>query len=135
MTSPSPASERAWALVETEKRRDRVIRRVSIAAWAVTFVILLLFAVFAAAQVSMMVRMAAAGGMPWQAVFAAAMPFIGALWILSLLVATLSTVGVFLRFRTASLTEIQLRLAALEDTLASRPDAGGGEAAERPEAS
>jgi hypothetical protein len=44
------------------------------------------------------------------------------LGILSLLIARLSTVSVFLRVRTASLPEIQLRLAALEDMLASRLD-------------
>jgi hypothetical protein len=40
------------------------------------------------------------------------------------LVATLSTIGIFLRLRTASLTEIQLRLAALEDVLGAQADAG-----------
>jgi hypothetical protein len=44
------------------------------------------------------------------------------LGVLSLLIAVLSTVGIFLRLRTASLTEIQLRLAALEQVLASRLD-------------
>jgi uncharacterized membrane protein len=39
--------------------------------------------------------------------------------VLGLLVAILSTVGIFLRLRTASLSEIQLRLAALEEMIAS----------------
>ena len=39
------------------------------------------------------------------------------LGVLSVLIATLSTVGMFLRQRTASLAEIQLRLAALEELL------------------
>jgi hypothetical protein len=49
-------------------------------------------------------------------------------WKLSLLVAGLSTVGIFLRLRTARLAEIQLRLAALEEMLAKAPeppDSGG----------
>jgi hypothetical protein len=62
------------------------------------------------------------GAVPWMTVMASAMPLIDVLWKLSLLVATLSTVGIFLRLRTASLTEIQLRLAALEEMIASRPD-------------
>ena len=37
---------------------------------------------------------------------------------MSVLIATLATVAVFLRLRTASLSEIQLRLAALEEMLA-----------------
>jgi hypothetical protein len=36
---------------------------------------------------------------------------------LAVLIATLSTIGIFLRLRTASLIEIQLRLAALEEIL------------------
>jgi hypothetical protein len=39
-----------------------------------------------------------------------------------LVVATLSTIGIFLRMRTATLSEIQLRLAALESMLAAEPD-------------
>jgi hypothetical protein len=39
------------------------------------------------------------------------------------LIATLSTVGVFLRMRTTTLNEVQARLAALEQMLVSRGDA------------
>ena len=39
---------------------------------------------------------------------------------ISLLIGTLSTVGIFLRLRTASLGEVQLRLAALEEMLLSK---------------
>lgn len=45
------------------------------------------------------------------------MPLIAVVGVLSLLIATPSTVGVFLRLSTASLAGIQLRLAALEDML------------------
>lgn len=51
------------------------------------------------------------------------MPLVVVLGTISLLIATLSTVGIFFRLRTASLAEIQLRLAALEDVLRSKPDA------------
>lgn len=123
MTTPtSPASEKAWATIENEKRRDRFLRRVSITAWCVTLVIVLLFAVMIGLQVSEMLRMVSVGVMPRTVIVGAVMPLIVVLGILSLLIATLSTVGVFLRLRTASLAEIQLRLAALEDMLASRPD-------------
>ena len=47
----------------------------------------------------------------------AILPIVIVLMILSTLIATLSTVGIFLRLRTASLQEIQLRLAALEAML------------------
>jgi hypothetical protein len=116
------ATDNAWALIENEKRRDRFIRRVSIAAWATTFIIVLLVAVMTGISLVEMRKAQMLGAVPWMAVMASAMPLIDVLWKLSLLVAALSTVGIFLRLRTASLTEIQLRLAALEEMLASRPD-------------
>jgi hypothetical protein len=58
------------------------------------------------------------------ALVGAAMPLFIVLGLLSVLIATLSTVGIFLRLRTASLAEIQLRLAALEEMLTTRSDVG-----------
>ena len=125
MTRPdTPALEKAWALIETERRRDRFIRRVCAGAWGVTFALALLFAAMIAAPVAQMVRAAQLGAVPWLTVVGAAMPLMGALWTLSLLVAGLSTVGVFLRQRAASLAEIQLRLAALEEMLGARGERG-----------
>jgi uncharacterized membrane protein len=118
----APSADKAWALVEEEKRRDRFLRRVSVAAWSTTFVVVLLFAVLIGMQVWETLRRVAEGRVPMIAVVAAAMPLMFPIGIISLLVATLSTVGIFLRLRTASLVEIQLRLAALEDIVSSRPD-------------
>ena len=121
--SDPPALEQAWALIETERRRDRFVRRACVAAWSATFVLALLLAAMIAVPVVYQVRLARVGAVPWMAAVGAAMPLMGALWTLSLLVAGLSTVGVFLRQRSASLAEIQLRLAALEEMLGSRGDA------------
>jgi hypothetical protein len=126
MRHESP-SDRAWAHIETERRRDRFVRRVCVAAWTATFVVALVFAAFVAVPVFQMVRLVQVGAMTWAGVVGAAMPFLGVLWTLCLLIAALSTVGVFLRQRTASLAEIQLRLAALEDMLGARGDASGRE--------
>lgn len=117
-TAASPASEKAWALIEAEKSRDRFIRRVSIIAWSVTFAIVILFVALTLPGFIEMFRAALAGTLPWITVIGPALPLISTLLILSILVATLSTVGVFLRFRSASLAGIQLRLAQLEDMLA-----------------
>jgi hypothetical protein len=119
-TVASPAYEKAWALVEAEKRRDRFIRRVSIIAWSVTFAIVLLFVALTLPAFIEMFRGALAGNLPWITVVGTATPLISTLLILSILVAALSTVGVFLRFRSASLAEIQLRLAQLEDMIATQ---------------
>jgi pheromone shutdown protein TraB len=122
MTTPNISSDKTWELIENEKRRDRFIHRVNRMAWIATFVIVLLIVAMVAVQVIEMAKGALLGAVPWMTVMGLAMPLIDVLWKLSLLVAALSTVGIFLRLRTASLTEIQLRLAALEQMLASRPD-------------
>ena len=122
MSQNKTAAESAWALIDNEKRRDRFIRRVSIIAWSVTFAIVLLIAILVSVQLVQMIKGVRAGALPWSAVIGSAMPLVDVLWKLSLLVAALSTVGIFLRLRTASLAEIQLRLATLEEMLANRPD-------------
>ena len=125
MSTTNPGSDTAWAIIENERRRDRFIRRVNVAAWTVTFVLVLFIAGLVGLQL-----FAITGGSEnafgWLMVAGSMMPLIDVLWKLSLLVAGLSTVGIFLRLRTASLTEIQLRLAALEQILKSRPDSAQG---------
>ena len=121
------ASERMWAAIEEEKRRDRFLKRVTVVAWTVTFAIVLVFTIMMgiqAAQVWKMMGSMEAGGPQVMALIGVATPLITVLGFLSVLIATLSTVGMFVRMRTASLTEIQQRLAALEDLLlkdANRP--------------
>jgi hypothetical protein len=124
MTSqkPNPSAE-AWAVVEQERRRDRFVRRVSKVAWSVAFVILLLFGLVTGLQVAGIVAGYFAGTMPLIMVLGAVIPFVVVAGFLSVLIATLSTVGIFLRQRTASFAEIQLRLAALEEMLSSQGDA------------
>ncbi|MGE5101598.1 MAG: hypothetical protein ACM3SX_16575 [Deltaproteobacteria bacterium] len=118
----SSSGNTVWSAIDDEKRRDRFIRRVSIAAWSVTFLLILLLAVLVGISEAQMVKAVLAGALPWMTVLGVAMPLIIVLGIVSLLIATLSTVGVFLRMRTTTLSEIQLRLAALEQMLASRGD-------------
>jgi hypothetical protein len=124
--NPGTTSEQAWAIIENEKRRDRFIRLVNIVAWTSTFLIAGIIATLVGVQVVELAKGGMLGALPWTSVVAAAMPFLDILWKLSLLIAALSTVGIFLRLRTASLTEIQLRLATLESMLASRESGPGG---------
>lgn len=121
--STSSSTDKTWALIERDKRLDRFIRKLCIAAWSVTLVIVLLFTVLIGSQVAEMFKAASAGALPWTVVVGSAMPLVIVLGFLSLLIATLCTIGIFVRIRTASLEEIRLRLAALEDMVASRPDA------------
>jgi hypothetical protein len=119
MANPSNPSDRTWALIENEKRRDRFIRRVNIIAWSVTLGLVLIVAILVGINAATFVRGAAQGEVPWTVIIGSVMPLFDVLWKLSLLVAGLSTVGIFLRLRTASLSEIQLRLAALEELVAA----------------
>ena len=118
----SKAADEAWEFVEREKQIDRFIRRVSFGAWAVTVVIVLVFAFMTALQVFEMNQAVRQEQLPWAVVVGSAIPLFVVLGGLAVLIATLSTVAMFLRLRTSSLAEIQLRLAALEDMLTSQPD-------------
>jgi hypothetical protein len=119
-TQDTSASGRVWEAIENEKRRDRFIKRVSVTAWTVTFGLVAILTVMVGFQVAQMARGAMVGALPWISVIGIAMPLVIVLGLLSVLIAALSTIGIFLRMRTASLAEIQLRLAALEDMIASK---------------
>lgn len=121
-TNAMDSTDRVWAAIESEKRRDRFIRRVSIAAWSFTFLLLLALGVLVGMSVAETMRAVAAGALPWMSVVGIALPFVVVVGAVSLLIATLSTVGVFLRMRTTTLSEIQLRLSALEAMLMSRTE-------------
>jgi uncharacterized membrane protein len=123
MTTPSSsASAKVWQAIESERRRDRVLRRVSLTAWAATIFFALVLAIIVCVHVAQLARSARVGVVTWTTVVGATVPLVIAFGLLSVLIATLSTIGIFLRLRTASLAEIQLRLAALEDLIASPDD-------------
>jgi hypothetical protein len=126
--STRTASERAWAAIEEEKRRDASIRRIGKIAWGVTLLVIVIYAFITGASVWQFLRLMNVGAMSWPAVLAAITPFVQIVLALCVLVATLSTIAVFLRLRTASLSEIQVRLAALEEMLAAQ----GGSLGPRP---
>lgn len=121
-TSNTPRAKDVWTTIDRERRRDRVVRWISVSAWGLTFLILLIFAGITASKISIVERQVMVGASAQQAIYEAWLPLIAVVGVLSVLIATLSTVGIFLRMRTASLVEIQLRLAALERMLAEQPD-------------
>ena len=127
--STAPEHGDISAIIEGERKRDRWLRRVSLIAWIVTLTMMLMFAGIVGADVALTisrVRMGAAGG---NAVLNALIPLLGVVGTTSLLLALMSTAGVFLRFRTASLADIQLRLATLEAMLSEE---NGGERDQAP---
>ena len=117
--------EDVWAKIEAEKRRDRLVRRISVIAWGITLVALIIFTAMVGGQVWRVIELYQVGVANSKAMYDAVMPLVAVLGSVSLLIAILSTVGVFLRIRTASLGEIQLRLAALEELILSQPGEEG----------
>lgn len=106
--------DQIWSLIEMEKKRDKMIRRISRVAWGFTFVMLLVFLTFTLIDLSRQMDLYSKGVIPYASVLNAVVPFAVILGSLSLIIAILSTVGVFLRLRTTSLLEVQQRLANLE---------------------
>lgn len=104
MTDQTKASSSApWEAILRDKRLDRLVRRVSATAWGSTFVVLLGFAGITAIRIAHMLERVHVGAATNLDVIATVMPFVAVSGVLSLLIAVLSTVGIFLRLRTASL--------------------------------
>ncbi len=115
--STPPVKEDIWAIIEGERKRDRLVRWVSVSSWAVTLVVMLAFAVIVGARVVRTLDLVGLGVATNRDVFEALIPLLGVVGITGFLLALVSTAAVFLRFRTASLGDIQLRLASLEAVL------------------
>lgn len=115
-------TDKAWALIDEEKRRDQSLRRIAKTAWIVAVTVVVVYGTLTAIQVWEMMQSFLGGILPMSTAAAMATPFLISLGILSVLVATVTTIGTFLRLRTTSLHEIQLRLAALEEMLATRSE-------------
>lgn len=115
----------AW--LEAERTRARRLRKIGYAAWTVTFVVLALYAVIVGIQATRVIR----DGVQLHLVFSpkgldvllhTIGPLLVVVGVTALLIAALSTIGIFVRMRTATLAEIQLRLAALERSLTREED-------------
>jgi ABC-type multidrug transport system fused ATPase/permease subunit len=119
MTREQGAKDRVWEAIDADKNRDRSLRRIGLAAWSVTFAFVLLLAIMVGSQVVEMWKGYLVGALPWMSVVGVAMPLVIVLALLSVLIATLTTIGIFIRSRAATLNEIQLRLAALEEMVVS----------------
>jgi hypothetical protein len=117
MIAGANPSNRIWEAIDREKRRDALLKRVSMAAWAATLVLVTVLLVIGGISAAQMVRAAVEGAVPWATVLGTVIPLIVVLGVLTVLIAVVSTVAIFLRMRTATLQEIQLRLAALEEAL------------------
>lgn len=119
----SESAQEVRMLISREKRGDRLLRAVAIGAWAVTLGLLLVYGAMVASEVSNLQRMVELGLAQQREVYSATIPLIAAAGTVSLILAALATIGIFLRLRAATLNEIQLRLATLESMIAAGADA------------
>jgi uncharacterized RDD family membrane protein YckC len=115
-TPESPMS-RAWSRIEAEQRSDLLFRRLTMVGWIATGLVVMVLIAFGIAQLRFAMAMAGGGAAPLGAFLGGLVPVLLAVGAFCALGATLATIGLFLRMRSASLHEIQLRLAALEDLL------------------
>ena len=99
-----------------------MIKRISRVTWGLTFLLLGVYLVYTLQNVQLMMQRYKAGVASYEMVTDSVTPFFITFGTIVLVVAILSTVGVFLRLRTASLLEIQQRLSHLENMFMAEKD-------------
>ena len=121
MTKMNEQSKDAiWEMIDREKKKDLLIKRVSKVGWIGTVVMLLVFLTLTLIDLSRMVELYGKGLVSRESVINTIIPFAIVLGGLCLIIAILSTIGMFLRMRTTSLLEIQQRLASLEQMVVAK---------------
>ncbi|KYG78730.1 hypothetical protein [Roseivirga echinicomitans] len=121
MTKMNEQSKDAiWEMIDREKKKDVFVKRISKIGWTGTVVMLLFFLTITLIDLSRMVGLYGQGVVSRQSVINTVVPFAIVLGGLCLIIAILSTIGVFLRMRTTSLLEIQQRLANLEQMVVAK---------------
>ena len=112
---------RSW--MGQEQRIDRQLRRFAVVGWSTAVAAVVIYGAFKVFAVIHFLWRFEGQTIPRGAYFEIAtnlMAIVYALGALGLLGGVLATIGSFVRFRAASLEEIQLRLAAIEEALLDR---------------
>jgi len=112
-----------WEQVNNEKKKDKRVRLVSIAAWSITGLAIGFYGVIIVHRFIIHQQLVQSGMMPAGQEWAAFIPLVAVIGVVALFVATLATVGMFLRLRTTSLEELKVRLGALEQLVVEHIDA------------
>jgi hypothetical protein len=110
----APSHEEMVAVAKREGRRDALVRRIRVGAWAVTGGAVTIVSVATGVDVWRYFQLAKGGLVRWPEVLDRLIPLAAALGFVGLLVAGASTVATLLRRETTSLSEIRSRLAGLE---------------------
>ena len=114
------ATSRAWEVVENEKERNRLLARASVIAWSIALGVAAVYAILSVVEIVNIAEINLGYGVPIIEILPMVRPTVGVLGAMILVIAVLGSAALFLRMRTVSLNELQLRLAALEDVLIAR---------------
>ena len=114
------ATSRAWEVVENEKERNRLLARASVIAWSIALGVAAIYAILSVVEIVAIAEFNVGNGVEIIDVIPLVRPMVGALGAMILVIAVLGSAALYLRMRTVSLNELQLRLAALEDVLIGR---------------
>lgn len=122
-TQNDSTKKEIWSRIESEKQKDKNVQRITMIAWGVTILAVIAYAVIIFYRIDFIMENTREGfthnPMHPNSPISLTMPLVTVIGGLALLVAVLSTIGMFLRMRTSGLQEIQMRLAALEELIIS----------------
>lgn len=118
IASPDTALGQTLDRIASEQRSDRTVRRLAAAGWVATGLVVLTLVAYVALNVRWILQQPAIPGQSLLPVYLSGLlPVVLAIGAFCALAATLATIGVLLRMRSASMHDIQLRLASLEELL------------------
>jgi cytochrome bd-type quinol oxidase subunit 2 len=117
--------EDIWEKIEKEKKIDKWITRISIGSWAATFILITGFTILVLIETiqhytTQLYPLGSLDNLLMQ-IAVITIPF-SAIGLFTFGAAILSTIGLFIRMRTSSLRDIQLRLGTLEGAILSKED-------------
>lgn len=119
MKTANENQDALWDIIAREKRRDTMVKWVSRGAWVLVLAVLTVFLIFTIQDYIRVQELYKARVVARATVKETFIPFLVILGCLSLIIAVLATIGMFLRLRTTSMLEIQQRLANLEQMITS----------------
>lgn len=117
--------EDIWEKIEKEKKIDKWITRISIGSWAATFILITGFTILVLIETiqhytTQLYPVISLDNLLMQ-IAVITIPF-SAIGLFTFGAAILSTIGLFIRMRTSSLRDIQLRLGTLEGSILSKDE-------------
>ena len=121
MNMNEKTNDAVWQMIEREKKKDLLVKKISRVAWGVTLGMLLILLTLWGVELSRTLGLYNSGAVPFANVMMIVFTMAKVLGIFAFIIAVLSTVGMFMRIRTTNLMEIQQRLTNLEQMILKEP--------------